>query len=260
MQHAFRDRPLSATEFEVLRLVLSTFRDGSGQHPKAANGQSMPDYRNFERSLASVLQGATPENKGIFDVVVTTDTKPFGISCKMSSEQPKANKSSFMELSNSSALFRAHLLGQQINWVTEPMLAGPAIIDLVTSWHRAAGTDLGIDVASSKYAILSHDNKWKYFQVLAFPLSLKIANPKGDVEWLVEGKALNGYIDDDGRRHRLWQFYQNSGGQLKYYPLLKWADYVSPAFQLEKPELGSLIKRAHTYFSDIWPKDWPVNP
>ena len=249
---------MNADELEGLRLILSTFRDGSGQVVLKPDGRVMPGFRDFERSLAAVLKAATPENKGVFDVIVADQPLPLGISCKMSKTQPPAKKSSFMELSNSAAMFRNHLLGLQIHWSTEPTLAGPALIDLVESWHFALADE--INVAASKYAVLSHNAKWTSFQLLCFPLNLKLAAPKGDVEWLAEGAALNGYIDDNGRRHRLWQVYMNSGGQMKYYPLLTWADWTSDVFTLEEPPLESLKARAEEYFPDLWPATMPLDP
>lgn len=257
---AFRDRPLSPDEFEVLRLVLSTFRDGSGQVPVAGKG-TMPGFRDFERSLAAVLKGSAPENKGILDVIVpVTDGKPFGISCKMTAWQPLANESSFMELSNSAAKFRNHLLSLQINWVTEPMLAGPAVVDLVSTWHTALADEA--DIERSLYGVLAHDRLWNHFRLDCFPLDLKIANPVGGVEWSItrstDGKAnsLRGHIDLNGRPHCLWQFYPNSGGQLKYFPPFAWAKWISDPFVLEIPATSSLLKRAQLTFPDLWPATW----
>jgi hypothetical protein len=251
--YAFRDRPLTVVEFERLRLTLSCFRDGSGQVVLRRTGESMPGFRDFERSLAAVLGGHTTENKGIFDVEVPTAGLPFGVSCKMAQMPPSRDACSFMELSNSAAKFRAHLLSLQVNWISEPMLAGPAIVDLVSSWHTEAGATL--DLNGSRFCVLAHDRSWRAFQLLSFPLDLRLANPKGDVEWLHEGASLNGYIDDGGRRHRLWQCYLNSGGQLKYFPLLRWAEWVTDAFGLEEPPLGSPFDRARTYFPQLWPDD-----
>lgn len=255
---AFRDRALSGAELEALRLILSTFRDGSGQNVLKTDGRVMPGYRDFERALAAVLDGTAPENKGVFDVIVPDDPLPVGISCKMSKTQPSANKSSFMELTNSAAKFRDHLLKLQIHWATEPTLAGPALIDLVESWHFAL--DDQINVLGSKYAVLSHDSRWHGFQLLCFPLDLKIVNPRGDVDWLAEGKALAGYIEVEGRRHRLWHIYPNSGGQMKYYPLLEWAEWITDEFQLEEPPLGSLRERAKEYFPHLWPGSITARP
>lgn len=257
MDMAFRDRPLTDEEMEALRLILSTFRDGSGM-VVLKDGRVMPGYRDFERALAAVLDGTAPENKGVFDVIVPDQPLPVGISCKMSKTQPPAKQSSFMELTNSAAKFRDHLLQLQVHWSTEPTLAGPALIDLVESWHFAL--DAEINVLGSKYAVLSHDTRWNKFQLLCFPLDLKVMNPRGDVDWVAEGKALAGYIDDNGRRHRLWHIYPNSGGQMKYYPLLKWAEWITPEFDLETPPLGSLRERAENYFPAQWPNAISVQP
>jgi hypothetical protein len=156
-----------------------------------------------------------------------------------------------MELSNPGAKFRNHLLGLQIHWSTEPTLAGPAIIDLeMSGYHARSGV---IDVTRSCHAVLEHDSKWKRWQLLAFPLDLKLKSPKGEVDWFAEGAALNGYINDRGRRHRLWQLYPNSGGQLKYYPLLEWAKWVSDEFELEVAPIASPLDKPKNYWPSLWP-------
>jgi hypothetical protein len=94
----YKDRPLNHRELEMLRLTLSSFRDGSGQVVSKAAGGSMPGFRDYERALAAVLGGVTPENKGLFDVLIPAGAKPFGISCKMASMPPAKNLSSFIEL------------------------------------------------------------------------------------------------------------------------------------------------------------------
>jgi len=53
--------------------------------------------------------------------------------------------------------------------------------------------------------------------------------------------------------HRLWQYYPTSGGQLKYYPLLTWADWVTPRFTLETPPLVSPLEKAKQYFGHLRP-------
>jgi hypothetical protein len=202
--------------------------------------------------LAAVLGGITPENKGVFDVAVrTSDRLPFGISCKMAAFPTARTRSSFMELSNSAAKFRKHLLELQIDYATEPALAGPAIVDLVSSWHHLEKASF--DVEGSRFSVLAHDKKWEIFQILCFPLNLSIADPRREVEWKFEGSAVNGYMNDDGRRHRLWQYYPTSGGQLKYYPLLEWAEWVTAVFRLEQPPVVSPLEKARRYFAALWP-------
>ena len=218
----------------------------------------MPGFRDFERAIAAVLYGHAREDKGIFDVWVQTESVPFGVSCKMAAAQPVRNRSSFMELSNSAAKFKAALASVDVNYETEPELAGPIVVDLVMSWHEDVSDE--IDLGGSRYAVLSHDSTWTTFQVLSFPLDLTIASPTHDVDWRREGRALNGYIDDGGRTHRLWQWYPDSGGQLKSYPRLSWADWTTIPFQLEEPPTISLRSRAIDYFDDWWPESMVEAP
>lgn len=253
--YPFRDRPLDAQELEALRLVLSTFRDGSGQNQTTSG--SMPGFRDFERGLASIVGGIAAENKGVFDVVRTVAVGPgFGISCKMAQFAPVGAQAAFVELSNAAAKFRAHLLGRQINWVTEPGLAGPALLELVTSWHQADAERLGLDLSASRYAVLSRSSDWTTFQMSAYPLDLYTANPVGEIEWESTKTRIDGFVDVDGRRHKLWQWYPNSGGQLKWWPPLAWADWVTSRFSLEEPPVVLPTARARDYFPDLWPSDF----
>lgn len=240
-----------------MRLILSTFRDGSGQ-VMLKDGRSMPGFRDFERATAAITYGQAREDKGIFDVWVPTQTLPFGISCKMASAQPRKNECSFMELSNSLAYFHTALDSAGVDFEQNPGVAGEVIVDLVMSWHSAVSDD--VDLSGSKYAILTHDARWEFFQLQCFPLDLRIADPVRHVHWVVEGRALNGYIDLGHRVHRLWQWYGYSGGQLKYYPLLDWAEWIAPAFRLEDAPVASLRSRAIDYFGDLWPRSMAEAP
>lgn len=250
-EYAFRDRPLTDIELERLRLMLSTFRDGSGQRVKQGY---MPNSLGFERSLSAVLNGRTPENKGIFDIAVPAgEGLPYGISCKMTEFPAPKHLSSFMEMSNAAAKFREHLLDSRITYANEPMLAGPAVIDYIVKLHGLLADTF--DLAGSRYAVLGHDGKWEWFQVLCFPLDLTAIDPRSPgMHWEWEGKAINGYILDGDRRHRLWQYYPTSGGQLKFWPLLSSAEWVTPRFRLEQPQPESLPEKAQEYFGHLWPK------
>src|SRR4051794_22798873 len=99
-QLPLRDRGLNADEMEALRLMLSTYRDGSGENMPKNIGEPMPGGRDFERALAVITSGTHTKNKGIFDVIVPASPLPYGLSAKMSKLQPAAKKSGFMELSN----------------------------------------------------------------------------------------------------------------------------------------------------------------
>jgi hypothetical protein len=254
-----KDRPMTPDEVERLRLILSTFRDGSGQFLKKIKAY-MPDYLDFERATAEVCGGKTSEDKGVFDVAVPVrGGKQFGISCKMATEQGSKFESSFMELSNSHKKFEDAFARNRVEWRSQPELAGPVIVDLVMSWHQACSDRYDLD--SSKYLVLSHDTNWTEFRLLCYGLDLAWPDPRAEVEWVNEGNdgndgpsTLCGYITDGSRRHRLWQLYQNSGGQLKYYPLLDWAEWVTEPFKLELPDIRGLRHKVEEYFPGRWPQ------
>ena len=249
-----RDRPMNADEVERMRLALSTFRDGSGQFVKSI-GRFMPGYLDFERATALVCEGQTSEDKGIFDVSVPVPGGlPFGVSCKMSVSQPVAHMAGFMELSNSQKKFSDEFKRLGISWRKQPKRAGPAVVNLVMTWHQAVAQQF--DIPGSRYLVLSHDRKWQEFQLLCYPLELTRADPYADVEWRIEGRGrstVNGYISHKKRRHRLWQLFQNSGGQLKYYPPIDWADWTSRPFSLEEPPIKDIVAKVNQYFPGMWP-------
>lgn len=251
----FRDRPLDAAEFEALRLVLSLYRDGSGQNQTAWG--SMPGFRDFERGLASVVGGVAAENKGVFDVIREVPDGPgFGLSCKMAKFAPKKKQAAFVELSNAAAKFRAHLLSRQINWVTEPGLAGPALIELISSWHHEDARRLGLSLQDSKYVVLSRSSNWSEFQLSTYPLDLYRSNPIGEIDWESTKSRIDGFVNVEGRRHLLWQWYPNSGGQLKWWPPFLWSEWSTDRFTLERPPVILPTSRAREYFPDLWPPDF----
>lgn len=218
---------------------------------KRPGGVRMPGWRDFERSIAEVLNGDAGEDKGIFDVHVPADgPRPYGLSCKMAAFQPPKHNSVLMEVANALAQFRTALHQQDINWVTEPNMAGPALINHVVGWHRAV-IDY-VDVERSSYLALAHDAKYKAWRLSWFDLNLKYIDPVSEIDWHHEGKSLRGVEKTTGRT--LWQCYLTSGGQLKYYPSLDWARWTSETFELEEPsERETLIERAKRYFGHQWP-------
>lgn len=252
---ALRDRPFNAEETEQTRLMLSTFKDGSGQRVKAG---FMPDYLAFERVTAEVLGGSTNEDKGIFDVDVPGGDrrKPWGVSCKMAAAQPPANNCWFMELSNSSKYFHDALEAAGVAaWTTDPQQAGPVVVATVEAWHAAAR--VRYDLEASKYLLLIRDSRWRKFQIAAFDIHiLSHANPQ-TVKWRVEGRngpsSLAGYVGTNAGEHRLWQWYANSGGQLKFYPPKGWEEWHTNTFELETPSVRGLKSKVDEY----WPGKWP---
>lgn len=256
---AVRDRPLTSEEVEQFRLLLSTYKDGSGQRLKAPIGY-MPDYLGFERVTAMVLGGYSNEDKGIFDVAIPyPDSKPWGVSCKMTVSQPSANQAWFMEMSNSAKKLSDAQADAGIRWVESPELAGPKLIETVHSWHLEVQSDY--DLPASKYLLLVHDRQWKKFEIASFSLNLIVSVSSRDVQWRTEGgrpgapSSVAGYIEHPitRREHRLWQWFANSGGQLKYYPPMGWEEWRSGPFELEDCPIKDLRAKVEEYWPGMWP-------
>lgn len=256
---AVRDRPFTPVETEQMRLLLSTFRDGSGQRLKKIG--FMPDFLSFERVTASVLGGETNEDKGIFDVAVPgrAGRMQWGVSCKMAKTQPVKNRCWFMELSNSAAFLTDALDRDGIHWQTNPEAAGPILLATVNSWHVRVRGDYDVD--ASKYLLLTHDLRWRNFEMASFEIDILARVAASDIKWVVEGKkasegkpsSVAGYIHADHGPHRLWQWFANSGGQLKFYPPIGWEEWRTGEFKLAEPPVHDLRDKVDAY----WPGAWP---
>lgn len=244
-----RDAPMTDKQVERLRILLSTYLDGSGQ--TKSGGLSYPGYRDFERCTAIALGGETTEDKGIYDVIVDVDDydKPFGIDCKMAQERPRKRECSFMELSNSSAKFHAALKENGVsNWRADPERTGRISVGTVLSWHGMVSDEVDID--RSKYLVLERDKSWSTFRICCFDTSF--LNRLDEVTWFESGRSIRGTVRIKGAEHLLWEHYLESGGQLKVHPPYSWADWITGDFQLEQPPRVSREERAEEYFSDLW--------
>jgi hypothetical protein len=109
---AFVDRDPTPQELERLRLILSTYQDGSGM--LVTKSGTLPGWRDFERAVAATFSGAAQESKAVFDVLLPDEQNPtlmYGLSCKMREELDKVNRIGrvTMELSNSAKAFWSHL-------------------------------------------------------------------------------------------------------------------------------------------------------
>lgn len=243
----FRDRPPSPDELERLRLILSCFRDGSGQ--QILQDGSRPGWRDFERAVAAWLGGVTAENKGVFDVAVPVPGHlPYGLSCKTSAVGALTDSRVLFELHNSNAKAWARLEMLGIDPETHPREAGLALVAQVREWHHGV-TD--IDVDSSSYLVLVHDRRtWTSWRLLWYALTLDAVDP-AELAWSHVGKRIQGETQDG---HRLWEWYAWSGGQLKYYPRVTDARWTSEWFSLEVPTPEDLVETAREYFPELWPE------
>ena len=262
----FCSRLPTANEIERLRLILSTYQDGTGMLA-AEDGRTLPGWRDFERSVSLAFDGIASESKDIFDVRLPDPWRTglsFGVSCKMRRELSRVGRDGrvTLELSNSARKFWDHLNSKglyQHNYKTHPRRVGQALIELVTQWHEAASIESGgdVDLSKSLYLTLS----WSadgWYQLHQFPLalpdpdSLQWAFPTYVRKGLVtEGNHLAG---NDGLGN-IFEWYGESGGQLKYYPLTTSAAWESAKFRLEplpRDREHGIVHKAKTYFPRQW--------
>ena len=264
---AFVHRPPNHIEMEELRLVLSTFRDGTGMLNLKNVSGTLPGWRDFERSVAAIFKGESQESKFLFDVLIPSSSGDhfYGISCKMRGELKTRFRTGrvTMELSNASKAFQSRLEGAGISrrdFEQRPAEVGEVVIGLVEEWKEAASTNIGgiIDVDKSSHLCLLYDKGLGDYQLYWYGMGLP--NPK-DLSWEYYRRRNTdkGHIratDTVGRV--LFEYYPDSGGQLKYFPLAESAIWQSNVFQLEKVPLDSedliLITKARAYFPSLWPR------
>lgn len=226
-------------------------------------GMTLPGRRDFERAVALAFGGVAQESKAIFDVLLPMADAPhtkYGLSCKMRGELNKLQRTGrvSIELSNSAKKFWGHLGTKKIdqsNYGERPAAVGASLIELVESWHQAVSLGQGgsVNLAKSSYLVLSWNSAGNY-QLHQFPLTLP--NP-ADLRWHFpagKGGRPGGRLAADDGSGVLFEWYGESGGQLKYYPPAAVATWASGVFQLEplgEIEYG-IIKKAEAYFPRKW--------
>ncbi len=259
-------RAPTAKEVERLRLILSTYQDGTGML-QVDEDRTLPGWRDFERATALAFNGKAQESKAIFDVQLPDEKQEdlfYGLSCKMRSELNRIQRDGrvTIEVSNSAGQF---WMGLQIrglnqgNYKDNPSDVGASLIETVNEWHNVVSVERGgtVDVHNSYYLVLSW-NKQGSYQLHQFGLTLPDAD---QITWSFPVLGRGAEPESVGRRlagndgsGNLFEWYGESGGQLKYYPLATDAVWASEVFQLEplgNVEYG-IINKAKAYF----PKQW----
>ena len=254
MQYKFTGSIPTKRQIEKLRLALSAYQDGSGQLVFKP-GESLPGWRDFERSVALAFGGIAQESKAIFDVLVPVSKNPkihLGISCKMRETLHTVEQTGrvTVEVSNSSGKFWNALKAKGIDdYNLNPELSGQILLDLVENWYRQVSLEQGRDVDLNKsfYLILQWHKRSGRYQL--FQYQTQLPDPK-TLFWEAVGRRLIGR-DDNGV---IIEWYGHSGGQLKYYPLADNAIWASNVFQLEPLPAGEygLKRRVREYFSELW--------
>jgi len=267
MPLALVDRNPTVQEVERIRLILSTYQDGTGMLVDKKNpGMTLPGWRDFERSVALAFNGRAQESKYVFDVILTDRDKRdihYGISCKMRSELNRIDRDGrvTIELSNSLGKFWGHLNTKAIytsNYRDKPEIVGSGLLELVEQWYLAESIETKgkVDLTKSSYLVLSW-NKAGWYQLHQFPLAFP--DPSSLV-WYSPTKFVKGSekisrrIIGNDSEGTLFEWYGESGGQLKYYPFESASIWKSDRFRLEP--LGDIehgiLAKAAAYFPEQW--------
>ncbi len=237
----------------------------------AENRRTLPGWRDFERAIALTFHGAASENKDIFDVRLSDPSRPgvhYGVSCKMRRELNRIERDGrvTVEVSNSARKFWAGLTAQgieQANYKELPHSAGVSLVEQVQSWHQEVSLENGadIDLTRSCYLVLSW-SRAGWYQMHQF--DLKLPNPD-NLHWYFPVYTRNGveragsHLNGDDETSTLFEWYGESGGQLKYYPMAETATWASERFRLEPLPDGlehGILSKARAYFPDHWPQEY----
>lgn len=177
---AFAHRHPTDEELTRLRLILSSFQDGTGMLANS-DGSTLPGWRDFERAVALAFGGVSSENKDVMDVRIPNPTRSgvfFGVSCKMRRELHRVKRDGrvTIELSNAARAFWDRLGNDGItvenHWGYAPQI-GSALINLVREWHSLVSVPSGgnVDLARSCYLTLMWNQNGNY-QLHQFPIDL----------------------------------------------------------------------------------------
>lgn len=215
-------------------------------------------WRDFERSVEATFGGHASESKHIYDVLLAAPNHSglfYGIDCKMRGLLSTVERKKFVtiEVTNAASELWDAIKQQGITqetYMDYPQAAGHAVLNTIASWHHAVSTQNNgnIIIDKSIYLVLQWNPKTVEYQLFQYPAHLP---DPANLQWSVEGRRLIGRQGE----HPLIEWYGLSGGQVKYYPLVETADWVSPKFQLEaltQTIAVGLRNKAATYFPMAW--------
>lgn len=234
--------------------------------------RSLPGWRDFERAVALAFEGTALESKAIVDVVLPLkEGAYYGVSCKMRGELNRAVAEEGrvnIEVSNSAGKFWDYVLAQGItreNYRSpeNAAIVGKALFALVEQWHNEVSLEQGgvIDIAESSYLVLQYNSLGKY-RLYQYPLKFPDAEA---LTWSFPMRIFKDKAPREGRRlvgqdkagGIVIEWYEYSGGQLKYYPLASEASWASNEFELEPLPRGTkhgVLSRVEEYFPELWAK------
>jgi hypothetical protein len=168
-----------------------------------------------------------------------------------------------IELTNSLAKFWKVLeldgyTKEMFHNMEEPETAGELLLDTIRSWHVQAKQKfdetsiMKLDLKQSRYLIISCNKIKKTAPVRMFQIhSLPLELPKGLLWKFYSPKCLQAF-DPDKPEEKVCEWFGDSGGQFKYYPLAQTCLYKSTQFYLEDVRKISIVEKTSRY----WPNEW----
>lgn len=183
----------------------------------------------------------------------------YGLSCKMRSELDRIDRDGrvTIEVSNSAGKFWNHLAAKalnQTNYKENAQDVGEAVIDLVDRWHHAQSVLAGGWIALDKsfYLVLSWSRRG-WYQLHQFPLSF--IDPAA-LRWSFPVKVgvAAGRLTGRDETGTLVEWYGESGGRQKFYPLATDALWHSGRFRLEPLPNATqgVLGKVAVYYPEKW--------
>ena len=234
-------------QFKKMRLLLSTYQDGSG---RSMHDRTLFNWEDFEDVTEVVFCGKRLKSKSVFDVIVPNTTGNIGISCKITKTLKQSDKTVLIEHSRVNAQFfdelrKRNLYGEEI--FKNPTICGEIIINLINKKHELEAQASNIDLHKSFFLVLVYDFEERKFKVFQFPVKLPRLD-KFTWSFSDSNKCLKGKIGDE----LVIQHFPDSSGQLKYYPHIRKSIWFSEIFSLEplkSTTMKNIEEKMQEYFS-----------
>jgi len=268
------ERKLTAGEIIWFQHAFSIFTNGSGSETEK-DGTTRIGWRQMERVVAEFFKGKGDEDKSFFDVVAPyKSNKDIGISVKsktLSKNQfdlLSTTGRTYMELTNSPQLIwdslrQHHLSRADFKDPKKSGEIGNAVLDTVESWGLQAAAVYPsvfpgriLDLDKSLYLCISMSAPIPCAPKLlkTIPInrrfhihSYKMQLPR-PVKWTKHTELCIRGWDVNG--NALYDWYAESGGQLKYYPPTSDAIFASGIINTTIVPPLSLAQNLKMY----WPK------
>ena len=158
---------ISKNQVEEIRLLMSTYQDGTGQL-RVKDGSTLPNWRDFERSVATTFNGYAFENKGFLDVIIDGKeiTDPLN---PLVTNSVKNGGNSFLIInpnfifrlkgfSNAKSIF---LAGDFDNWSEYALPMKHEGDEWIFNIHLSPGKHLYKFIVDGKWIIDPHNKLWE---------------------------------------------------------------------------------------------------